>query len=510
MGTNLETKSKRGRKKKVVDSPVLEVAEPQIIQASNKTEFTKEQKDFIEEDINSSIILRATAGAGKTKSAVERVKHLIGEGVDPKKIIFFSYTTSAVKEFKKRLDNEEVKVTTIHAFCLGMLARMKKFKNVVDIYQFIDWYKNKFKPSYGDSEEVKTEYYDLINQMYDEAQFIGSAITAYKLQTADKIKCVLPKFYNDYKNFLRETKSRDFSDMLIEINTLLTDNRWLNLFKGQYEHILCDEGQDTSTLMMKILLKLNPKCFTLILDTNQSIYLYSGANADKIIEMLKARRECKEMKLSINFRSTPEIVEYTNNYSTLTAIANKPKGGMVHKSIILFEDLVRILEDEPHVTILVRTNSVIREIEKKLMLRKIHINYNNYLNQKECEMLKKAESRPSTMRKAKALLSTFKTIDNAIQFIEECNNNPETKSEIMTVHKSKGLEFPSVVLVNSIAPELLSENKIVNLPDKKFKELSFYNDDSLKDDPENYEARNVFFVGCSRAIHTLRFMVYGV
>jgi len=479
----------------------------EILQSGNKI-YTQEQTTFINSEIKTSIILLSTAGSGKSQCTMERIKFLLSKGVDPKKIIFFSYTTAAVNEFKKRLNNEEVKITTIHAFCLSMLSRMKKFKEVVDIYQFIDWYKTKYKPRFNDSDEVKSEYYDLINQMYDDAQYIGSAITAYKLQTADKIKCVVPKFYNEYRAFLKEKKARDFSDMLIEINSLLSDNRWLNLFKGQYDHILIDEGQDTSTIMMKILLRLNAPYYTLILDTNQSIYQYSGANAEAVIGMLKARRDCQEMNLSINFRSTPEIVEYTNKYSTLTATAFKPAGGMVHKKIILLEDLIHILKDEPHVTILVRTNSVIRDIEKKLMMRKVVMKYNNYLTPKECEMLRKAEERPSTAKKAKALLPVFGTIDNAIQFIESCNSNPNVKSEILTIHKSKGLEYPSVVLVNSVSPELLVENKIENLPEKTFKEVSFYNDDT--DDPENFEARNVFFVGCSRAIHTLRFMIYGI
>ncbi len=506
MSTNLEIKPKRGRKKKVSESVVVEAA-PLLVNEKT-TQYTEEQKAFIEADIKASIILRATAGAGKSFSAIQRVKYLIDNGVDPKKICFFSYTTMAANVLKERLGNVEIKTTTIHAFCLGMLSRMQKFKDVVDIYQFIDWYKEKFKPRYGDSDDVKAEFYEVINQMYDDAQYIGATITAYKLQTAEKIKCALPKFFNEYKKFLFEKKARDFSDMIIEIHKLLSDNRWLNLFKGQYDYIIVDEAQDCSVLMQKILLKLNPMSQTLILDTNQSIYQYSGANAQMVIDMLKARRECLELNLSVNFRSTPEIVEFTNNYSTLTATTVKPSGGRVYRDVILFEDLVDVLNSEPHTTVLVRTNKVIRELEKKLLLRKVVMKYNNYLSLKEREMLKKAEARPSTIKKAKALLSTFKTIDNAIQFIEECDKNMEAKSEILTIHRSKGNEYPSVVLVNCIAPELLEENKIENLSEKKYKELSFYNDDS--DDPENEEARNVFFVGASRAIHTLRFLIYGV
>ena len=173
---------------------------------SKKQNYTEEQLAFIEANIKQSIILLATAGSGKTEASIQRVKFLLTNGVPPEKIIFFSYTTAAVNEFKKRLNNDKVKITTIHAFCLGMLSRMKKFKEVVDIYQFIDWYKEKFKPRFNDSDEVKSDFYDLINQMYDDAQYISSAITAYKLQTADKISCFVPKFYNEYRSFLKKKK----------------------------------------------------------------------------------------------------------------------------------------------------------------------------------------------------------------------------------------------------------------------------------------------------------------
>lgn len=473
---------------------------------SKKQNYTEEQLAFIEANIKQSIILLATAGSGKTEASIQRVKFLLTNGVPPEKIIFFSYTTAAVNEFKKRLNNDKVKITTIHAFCLGMLSRMKKFKEVVDIYQFIDWYKEKFKPRFNDSDEVKSDFYDLINQMYDDAQYISSAITAYKLQTADKISCFVPKFYNEYRSFLKEKKVRDFSDMLIEVRNLLKDNRWLNLFKGQYDYILIDEFQDTSTIQMGILLALNASHYTIVGDISQSIYLYSGANAHAVIDMLKKRRECKEMTLSINFRSTKSIVEHSNLYSNLTAIPFHQEEGAVHKEIIIFEELVKILKENPEVTILARTNDTIRKLEFQLMARKIPMRYFNYLTKSECESLKRAEQRPSTMKKIRKLLPIFKTTDNAIQFIEE---NQNQKSFITSIHRSKGLQWPIVVVVNSISPEILAHNKLDSLDKKTLKEISFFHD-APEDDVENFEARNVHYVAVTRPEKELFFLVYGI
>lgn len=503
---DLIEKPKRGRKKKEVSG---EIVSPEVSKSTTENavtqNYTQEQIDFIEADPKLSIILKACAGSGKTKSTVERVKYLISKGVAPNKICVFSYTTAAVGEFKKRLNNDEVKVTTIHAFCLSMLSRMRKFKKVVDVYQFIDWYKEKYKPRFNDSEEVKSDFYDLINEMYDDAQFIGSSITAYKLQVIEKIKCPIPKFFNEYRAFLKETKSRDFSDLLIEVHQLLKDNRWLNLFKGQYDYIICDEFQDTSLLQCKILTSLNAKYYIFIGDISQSIYLYSGANAQAVIDHLKSRRDCVEMSLSVNFRSTKAIIEHSNQYSHLKAIGYKSEEGVVHKNIILFEDLLEVLKQKDEVVILVRTNRVIREIEKRLLLRKIPFKYTNYLTKAECEALKKAEARPSTIKKAKDLLPVFYTVDNAIQFIEQ---NANQKHFITSGHKSKGLEFSVVVSVNMVSPEILAHNKLV-LSEKKIKEISFINTES-DDDVENFEARNLFYVVSSRPINELYFMIFGV
>ena len=97
-----------------------------------EVERTGEQLAFIQSPIKGveakSIILSAVAGSGKTSCAVARLKFLLENGVDPSKIIFFSFTVAAVEELKSRVQNEKIKITTIHAFCVHLLSRMKKMK----------------------------------------------------------------------------------------------------------------------------------------------------------------------------------------------------------------------------------------------------------------------------------------------------------------------------------------------------------------------------------------------
>lgn len=467
-----------------------------------KNTFTPEQLAFIEANSKWNIILKATAGSGKTYCVIERVRFLLASGVPPEKIIMFSYTTAAVEEVKKRLNNDSVRVTTIHAFCLSMLAKMQKFKKIVDIYEFINWYKDKYKPKAGAKQSDKEEFFDFITHLYDDAQYIASEITAFKLQTADGIKCRPARFFHEYKQFTKETKSRDFSDMLIEVRDLLKDNKWLRLFKNQFDYIFVDEFQDTSTIQMNILLALNAKYYTIIGDIAQSIFLYSGANAEQIIDMLKKRRECHDMALSTNFRSAKTIVENSNLYSDLQAVPFSQEEGIVHKEIILFEELFSILRKNEEVAILARTNTLIKDIEKRMLLRKEPLKYFNYITEQERKDLKKGEQRPSTQKKVKALLPVYKTVDNLIMFIEQNQNH---KSFVTSIHKSKGREFEVCVVVNSVSPEILSHNDIHNLTDDQFKEISF---DPAN--PDDYEARNVHYVAVSRPKKELYYMLLNV
>jgi superfamily I DNA/RNA helicase len=99
------------------------------------SKLTDEQRKFVTYDGKKSIIMSSTAGSGKSFCCVQRLKVLLNRGVDPKKIIFFSFTNAAVDELKERVNNKDIRITTIHSFCFWMLHRMGKFKKVTKRFQ---------------------------------------------------------------------------------------------------------------------------------------------------------------------------------------------------------------------------------------------------------------------------------------------------------------------------------------------------------------------------------------
>lgn len=464
--------------------------------------YTEEQFKFIKHEEENSIILAATAGAGKTYSCTQRLKELLSRGVDPSRLVFFSFTKAATEELQKRIGNDQIKITTIHSFCQAILFKVGKFKKVITFYDFIQWFQDQYKPSSSATTEEKDFYFNTIGTLYEEADFFSSAIAAYKLQAAEGIKCLIPQHLIEYSKFLKVTRSRDFSDMLIEVRDLFREDKWLKMFRGKYDYIFIDEYQDTSTIQLQILLSLNAKCYYLIGDRNQSIYGYSGANCELLEEMLKERRpDTTEMSLSVNFRSDKKIVENSNKYSSLKAIANSQEEGYVDDKVIrTTEHLVEMLDTTEEVVVLVRTNDVIKKLEMLLLARKVPIRYFNYITPTDLKNFNNGEIHQTLKNKLKKLKDYFEDEKAIMHFIER---NKNSNKFITTIHKSKGREFDTCIVVNSIAPDLLEEVGLMPYLNKKqLEKISFDPEDEV-----NIEPRNIHYVAVSRSKHKLYFMV---
>lgn len=462
-------------------------------------DLTNEQDSFVNYSGKNSLILSATAGSGKTWCCVQRLKELLNRKVAPEKIIFFSYTNAAVNELKERINNNDIKITTIHSFCLGFLKRIKKDKKIATFYDFLSWYKKIYQPA--DENELEI-FEEKVSILYDDIDYLSSKISSYKLQTIENIEVEVPLYYEEYQKFLKETGSMDFSDMLIETKRLLKDNRFLRLIKNKYDYVFVDEYQDTSTSQMDIVLSLNAKYYYLIGDRFQSIFGYSGVNCDIVEEMLNSRRQIEKMALTANFRSDTSIVYNSNKYSDLKAIPTHNAHGRVEKKLIFINDVENLIKHKNEVVVLARTNAVIREFECELLKRRTPLNYFNYIKPEEIKDFKQNKLSDRTKKKLEELKVYFEdSTDSVIKFIEE---NKNKKSFITTIHKAKGREFDVCVVINSIPPEIVEEN---NLKEKINSDLLNYcSFDPNKE--KDFESKNVHYVAISRPKHELYFMLY--
>jgi superfamily I DNA/RNA helicase len=217
-----------------------------------------------------------------------------------------------------------------------------------------------------------------------------------------------------------------------------------------------------------------------------------------IEKLLKEERQTVEYSLSMNFRSDTNIVEHSNNYSSLKAVANSKDEGSVNLRLIEEKELLGMIK-EKDVVMLVRTNAVIRKLEEKFLLDKIPMRYHNIFSEDELNIIRtKKGVTPQLNRKLKRILPKFGKASELISFIDE---HAEKKTFITTIHKSKGREFPTCVVINSLSPHVIDYNGL-ELDDKELKNLSFD-----PGNPDDEEAKNVHYVAITRPKNELYFMI---
>jgi superfamily I DNA/RNA helicase len=95
-------------------------------------ELTKEQIAVIKTDFP-KVVVNATVGSGKTYVIAERVRYLIENNTNPEDIVIVTYTNYAAEVVRKRIENNNVTICTIHKLAARVLG-----KNGIDPTQFID------------------------------------------------------------------------------------------------------------------------------------------------------------------------------------------------------------------------------------------------------------------------------------------------------------------------------------------------------------------------------------
>jgi DNA helicase-2/ATP-dependent DNA helicase PcrA len=81
------------------------------------------QKQAIEHE-NSPLLVVAGPGSGKTRVIIERIIHLVKNGIKPSEILCLTFTKKAAEVMSQRLENEgieDVDINTFHSFAKSIL-----------------------------------------------------------------------------------------------------------------------------------------------------------------------------------------------------------------------------------------------------------------------------------------------------------------------------------------------------------------------------------------------------
>ncbi|WP_350997988.1 UvrD-helicase domain-containing protein [Shewanella sp. TB7-MNA-CIBAN-0143] len=269
----------------------------------------------------SAIYVEGCPGAGKTRLIVDRVRHLLAQGVNPSSICVLAFTKIAAHEFTYRLKEQKLYsdgmiVSTFSGWCNTLLNEENMLPALIDeqarnaIQSCIKKY-NKSAERDNKSITVK-RCIALFNHManFNNPDIILSIkkIDPYLVDYTSDIEAIF-KIYDEYK----KGKYRDYNDMLVQMREGLSKPDFLEKTTSRYEHMIIDEIQDTNLVQWDIIKTMyihKVKLFC-VGDPAQSIFGFRGADSQYLAKFGQLFKGSK-FQLTRNYRTTKSLVKLSN------------------------------------------------------------------------------------------------------------------------------------------------------------------------------------------------------
>jgi DNA helicase II / ATP-dependent DNA helicase PcrA len=281
--------------------------------------------------VRGPVCILAGAGSGKTTTITRRIAHqVVGGAFGPPQILAVTFTEKAAREMRARLDRlgvEGVRASTFHAAALAQLRALSgqplkeilpskvpllrqiasslpkpyRFRPAIDLATEIEWARNR-RATPGDYADRLDDHEPPIPP-----DLMGSV-------------------FRRYEKSKRDAAVVDFEDLLeLAIQMYEQDEAALRRFRDKYAALTVDEYQDVNLLQETLLRHWvgDRDDLCVVGDDYQSIYGFTGATPTYLLDMPQRYPSAEVIRLELNYRSTPEILDVANRLV--------PKLGGAHK-----------------------------------------------------------------------------------------------------------------------------------------------------------------------------------
>lgn len=417
--------------------------------------LSDEQKAIVESDAN-NIIVAAGAGSGKTRVLIERIKYLLDvKQVDASNIVAITFTNMAADEMRERLCDVrgigDAFIGTIHAFANRI------FRNADLSYEIYSDVKDS---------ELHKELIDKYCKFLNYFKYLQYKDLRSKAEMGiipeDRVKSFLMPSEKAELSELHKATSKQFPETIVSLcrkrNIITFDqlldhaSKYFKSIGAEIEYVLVDELQDVGTLEYNFIKSLNAQNYFFVGDDWQSIYGFKGGNVNIFKSLISDKRFTKYY-LQDNYRSGSEIIKLSKQ------IINQVPG-IIQKKVVCKSG---------------RTGTVRVDNKYHLQtyLENIRVNGEHFgdwfiLVRSNREVYQYSD----LLTKMRIPFSTFKRAD--LSLTELRAEMAKDTVKLLTIHTSKGLEAPNVLLVG-------------NFPLK------------VPNYQRNYDERKVMYVACTRA-----------
>jgi DNA helicase-2/ATP-dependent DNA helicase PcrA len=299
--------------------------------------------------INGPCFVTAGPGSGKTATVVRRTAYMISQGVNPENVCLFTFTNKAAREMKERIigfiGEEANKITmgTYHSVCCKLLRRYAKHIGFTSNFTILDSQESlKIIKKYA--KEYNIEAKDAVSGISDFKKRLLTP-SAAMLSTTDELKKQNANIYQKYEDELKRQNAMDFDNLIINTIRLLEQNPQIKqAVNNQWKYIVADEYHDSSKCDLKLIELLGGEAenVCMILDPDQSIYAFRGANIEAVMEFRH------------NFNNKVSIFNLAENYRCSKKIVNASKALIANNSVLLKEKFVTPARDFEGAPIIVK------------------------------------------------------------------------------------------------------------------------------------------------------------
>ncbi|MGB1204135.1 MAG: ATP-dependent helicase [Chitinophagales bacterium] len=292
--------------------------------------------------IKGPLLVIAGAGSGKTRTVVYRTSFLLENNILPESILLLTFTRKAAKEIIERTarllqDNSVEKIMrgTYHAFANHTLRLYSKMLDLptnftiidtIDAQDTIDLIRQELKfakksKAFPRKNRIQSIISKARNCNISIVEVLEREYTAL-LEFEEDIN-VIAKTFQQYK---RANQLLDYDDLMEVLRDKLRDNMaFRRSIQAKYRYIMVDEFQDTNVVQKQIIdyIAAGSQNIMIVGDDTQSIYAFRGANFENILMFPATYPNCKVVKLTRNYRSNQDILNFTNSIANQAILGYK-------------------------------------------------------------------------------------------------------------------------------------------------------------------------------------------
>lgn len=467
--------------------------------------------------VDSSLLLVAGPGTGKTRTLTRRLAYLVETGrAKPSEIVAITFTHKAANEMRERMEAllgaraRQMTIATFHAFGAEI---MREWGGRLDLS---DSFGNDFTVLDEEAREALLSHC-LADASAAERRALGEQISAFKsippgeghAPPSDDVARAAAA----YESALRAQNAVDFDDLIaLPLRLFAEHPDALAALHARLHWIAVDEYQDVNAAQVQLLRQLTAGGANLcaIGDPDQAIYGFRGADRRYFLRFTEDYPDARVLHLTQNYRSTQSIIDAAQQ--VIEQSGDRTDGGTDDRN-----EALRVWSEFATQTKLTVFRAPTDRAEAEFVVHSIEqmVGGTSYFSIDSGRVDDREEAVERTFGDfavlyrthalSRPLLEAFERSGIPFQVAQKQQPEAETNAyderadrvALLSLHASKGLEFPVVFIVGceeTLLPYVRPGGK-----EKEEVDVEVDVEVNTEVDTEIEEERRLFYVGMTRA-----------